>query len=64
MKLYLEYLQEVENDLRIEAEIEAEVERIAWEDEIREALIKAADMGDEDLYSDLYKDLYGIRPKW
>ena len=24
----------------------------------------AADVGNWDLYSDLYKDLYGMRPRW
>ena len=48
---------------RAEAEAEAESTRWAWEDELREALLDAADAEDWDLYSDLFKDLYGFRPR-
>ena len=49
--------------LQAEAEAEAESARWEWEDEIREALISAADAEEWDLYSDLFKELYGFRPR-
>ena len=47
----------------------AEKVRAKWrEDEERmrlfEALERAAANEDWDFYSDLYKDLYGVRPRW
>lgn len=70
LNLYWEYLAEeatsdaIEAEIaRAEAEAEAEAERMAWEDEVREALLIAADAEDWDLYSDLFKDLYGFRPR-
>ena len=70
VNLYREYMVEVESDLtilaaleRLDAEAETEAEMQACEDELREALIEAADAGEWDLYSDLFKDLYGFRPR-
>lgn len=70
INLYLDYLaEEALSDAMeaamacAEAEAEAEVERMDWEDELREALRDAADAEDWDLYSDLFKDLYGFRPR-
>ena len=44
--------------------IREEMEREAWERSTREALDRALAEEDWDLYSDLFKDLYGIRPRW
>ncbi len=44
--------------------IKEELQRDEWERSAWEAIQRAADEGDWDLYSDLYKDLYGIRPRW
>lgn len=41
-----------------------EMEREEWERSTWEAIQKASAEGDWDLYSDLYKDLFGIRPRW
>lgn len=41
-----------------------EIERDEWENSTRKALERALANEDWDLYSDLYKDLYGIRPRW
>ena len=41
-----------------------EMEREAWEIAARKALDRALAEEDWDLYSDLYKDLHGIRPRW
>jgi hypothetical protein len=41
-----------------------EIEREEWENSTRKALERALANEDWDLYSDLYKDLYGIRPRW
>ena len=41
-----------------------EMRREEWERSTWEAIQKASAEGDWDLYSDLYKDLYGIRPRW
>lgn len=41
-----------------------EMEREAWETATRKAIDKAFEEGDWNLYSDLYKDLHGIRPRW
>ena len=69
VNLYREYMVEVESDLSIlaalerldiEAQVEADLQ--SAEDELREALCEAADAGEWDLYSDLFKDLYGFRP--
>lgn len=64
MKLYIDYLAQGELDSRLMAEWEAEQASEALEDELRASLEYAADRGDWDLYSDLYKDLYGVRPRW
>ena len=47
-----------------EAEREAEAAAIQWEEDAHRWLKKAAETGDWSLYSDLYKDLYGVRPRW
>ena len=41
-----------------------EIEREEWEISARKALERALANEDWDLYSDLYKDLYGVRPRW
>jgi hypothetical protein len=41
-----------------------EIEREEWENSTRKALERALANEDWDLYSDLYKDLYGVRPRW
>jgi hypothetical protein len=41
-----------------------EMEREEWEIATRKALARALADEDWDLYSDLYKDLHGIRPRW
>lgn len=41
-----------------------EIEREEWESSTRKALERALANEDWDLYSDLYKDLYGVRPRW
>lgn len=41
-----------------------EIERDAWEVDTQKAIDRAFEEGDWDLYSDLYKDLHGIRPRW
>ena len=64
MKLYIDYLAQEELDSRLMAEWEAEQASEALEDELRAGLEYAAGLGDWDLYSDLYKDLYGVRPRW
>ena len=64
MKLYNEYLAQKAWDDALEAEWEAEQASEALEDALRADLEYAADIGDWDLYSDLYKDLYGVRPRW
>lgn len=81
-KLYIAYLEEVENDEAILAEeqvkAEAEAEALAaWEEdqELREAvryywniLTTSTDEAEldeaSDYYSDLYKDLNGVRPHY
>ena len=64
MKLYIDYLAQEELDNRLMAEWEAEQASEALEDALRADLEYAANIGDWDLYSDLYKDLYGVRPRW
>lgn len=44
--------------------IKEELQREEWEIATRKALHKALAEEDWDLYSDLFKDLYGIRPRW
>ena len=44
--------------------IKEELQRDEWERSAWEAIQRAYAEGDWDLYSDLYKDLYGIRPRW
>ena len=44
--------------------IKEELQREEWERSTWEAIQRASAEGDWDLYSDLYKDLYGIRPRW
>lgn len=41
-----------------------EIEREEWEKATRKAIQTARENGDWDLYSDLFKDLHGIRPRW
>jgi uncharacterized small protein (DUF1192 family) len=41
-----------------------EIEREEWEIATRKALERALADEDWDLYSDLYKDLHGVRPRW
>jgi hypothetical protein len=41
-----------------------EIEREEWEISARKALERALADEDWDLYSDLYKDLHGVRPRW
>lgn len=41
-----------------------EIAREEWEIATRKALDRALAEEDWDLYSDLYKDLHGIRPRW
>jgi hypothetical protein len=40
------------------------MEREEWEIATYKAIQRAYEEEDWDLYSDLYKDLYGIRPRW
>jgi hypothetical protein len=63
MNLYLEYLAQEENDDRLLAALEAEARAEALEEALREGLEAARKAGDWDLYSDLHKDLYGVRPR-
>lgn len=44
--------------------IREEIEREEWEIATRKALERALANEDWDFYSDLYKDLYGVRPRW
>ena len=44
--------------------IREEIDREEWERATRKAIQTARDNGDWDLYSDLFKDLHGIRPRW
>lgn len=44
--------------------IREEIEREEWEIATRKAIQTARENGDWDLYSDLFKDLHGIRPRW
>lgn len=44
--------------------IREEMEREEWEIATYKAIQRAYEEEDWDLYSDLYKDLYGIRPRW
>ena len=44
--------------------IREEIEREEWEIAARKALERALADEDWDLYSDLYKDLHGVRPRW
>lgn len=46
------------------ATLREEIEREEWEISARKALERALAEEDWDLYSDLYKDLHGIRPRW
>jgi hypothetical protein len=41
-----------------------EIEREEWEIATRKALERALADEDWDLYSDLFKDLHGVRPRW
>lgn len=41
-----------------------EIEREEWEISTRKALARALADEDWDLYSDLFKDLHGVRPRW
>lgn len=41
-----------------------EIAREEWEISARKALERALADEDWDLYSDLYKDLHGVRPRW
>ena len=41
-----------------------EKEREEWEIATRKALERALADEDWDLYSDLFKDLHGVRPRW
>ena len=43
---------------------EGEVADAQWEREALGWLREAAARGDWGLYSDLHKDLYGVRPRW
>ena len=72
---YANYITESMRDEELEAELTREREREArWdaeaaEDErleagLREALAYAEEVGDWDMYSDVFKDLYGFRPRW
>ena len=44
--------------------IREEMEREEWEIATYKAIQRAYEEEDWDLYSDLYKDLYGVRPRW
>ena len=44
--------------------LQEEIHREEWERSAQEALERAYSEGDWDLFSDLYKDLYGVRPRW
>lgn len=46
------------------AEIQELLAEMDWERQAREALLEAYRNGDWGLYSDLHKDLYGVRPRW
>lgn len=71
---YAEFMSEVLTDEALEAEfarksgyapLSAEAtEEERLESELFEALRYAEEVGDWDLYSDIYKDLYGVRPRW
>lgn len=72
---YAEFMSEVLTDEALEAEFLREREAEArWDAEaaenerleagLREALAYAEEVGDWDMYSDVYKDLYGVRPRW
>ena len=70
---YLAVTVTQENADELEAEIEqAEREHEAWEEETREWLLKTEEYMEEHpedeetagMYSDIYKDLNGIRPRW
>ena len=49
---------------KIKAEIEAERREAEERMQLFKALERAAANEDWDFYSDLYKDLYGVRPRW
>lgn len=65
MNLYYDYLMQEEEDNAILAAMEAEEDEEALEAALLEGLESARRNNDWDLYSDLYKDLYGCRPaRW
>lgn len=43
---------------------EEQVAELQWEEDAHKWLQEAAAAGDWSFYSDLYKDLYGVRPRW
>lgn len=49
---------------RTVALLREEIEREEWEIATRKALERALADEDWDLYSDLFKDLHGVRPRW
>ena len=46
------------------AEYERYRDAKTWEDKARVHLAELYVKGEYDLYSDLYKDVYGVRPRW
>jgi hypothetical protein len=67
---YREYQNQELSDALVLAELEAEAEaeveaELAEElaEDIRQGMEYARTMGDWDLYSDLYKDYFGVRPR-
>lgn len=44
--------------------LKEEIQREEWERSAQEAIQRAYSEGDWALFSDLYKDLYGVRPRW
>lgn len=54
-------IREYEAELAEAQELLAEMD---WERQARKALHEAYKNGDWGLYSDLHKDLYGVRPRW
>lgn len=63
LNLYYEYLAEEAMSDAAEAALEAEAAQLAWEDETCKALAHAAETKQWDLYSDLFKEMHGFRPR-
>lgn len=63
LNLYREYLAQEAQDEALMKAWEAEEAEEALEGALLEEVEAAWEAGNLDLYSDLYKDLYGVRPR-